>query len=159
MVVDDRRQFDDKKGQHMTASANPDPMEPDAQIPANQETAPPSADDQQEEKGIELWDDASVTLSDRDGLHISAELNAEGALVISGQDLKPGFGWAEYEYGFTIRPEDLPLIVAALGGALDDHVLQLLAAEGERIASNMKSWLDAIGVRYEFRHRIEPRDG
>lgn len=141
----------------MTASATPASTEPDSQISLG--TSPPPADDQQEEKGTELWDDASVTLSDRDGLHISAELNAGGALVISGQDLKPGFDWAEYEYRFTIRPEDLPLIVAELGGALDDHVLQLLAAEGERITSDMQTWLDAIGVPYEFWNRIEPGDG
>jgi len=96
----------------------------------------------------------SVDLYDRDGLHIWADLNAEGALVISGQDLRPPFGWDEYEYSFTIPPEDLPLIGAALDGTHDNSVLNLLAAEGERIVPGVQSWLDSVGARYEFWNRM-----
>jgi hypothetical protein len=96
----------------------------------------------------------SVDLYDRDGLHIWADLNAEGALVISGQDLRPPFGWDEYEYSYTIPPEDLPLVGAALGGADDHTVLNLLAAGGERIVPGVQSWLDSVRAHYEFWNRM-----
>ncbi|MDQ5839784.1 MAG: hypothetical protein M3537_01250 [Chloroflexota bacterium] len=99
-----------------------------------------------------------VTLHNRDGLHIWAEVTEQGALLISGQDLKPGFGWSEYECGFTVPSEDLPLIRAALNGTENDSVLVLLAANAERIVSGEKSWLEAVGARYEFWNRIEPDD-
>jgi hypothetical protein len=97
-----------------------------------------------------------VTLYDRDGLHIWAEVTEEGALLISGQDLKPGLGWNEYEYWYTVPSEDLPLIRAALDGTENDNVLVLLAANAERIMPMEKAWLDATGARYEFWNRIEP---
>lgn len=99
-----------------------------------------------------------ITLHDWDRHHIWAELNAEGALVINGQDLGPPNGWSEYEYAFTIPPAELPLIRAELDGTHDDSVLDLLAANAERIAPAVKSWLDAAGARYEFWSRIETDD-
>ena len=101
---------------------------------------------------------APITLYDRGGHHISAELNAEDSLVIRGQDLGPPNGWAEYEYGFTVLSEDLPLIRAALHGTRDDEVLDLLAASGDLIVPAVKSWLDDVGARYEFWSRIEVDD-
>ncbi len=99
-----------------------------------------------------------ITLHNRDGLHIWAEVTEQGDLLISGQDLKPGFGWREYEYWFTVPSEDLPLIRAALNGTEKDSVLVLLAANAERIVSGEKAWLDATGARYEFCNRIDPGD-
>ena len=112
---------------------------------------PPDSD-----SDVESWDEDPVTLCDRDGLHFEAGLNAEGTLTISGQDLRPGLGWDEYEYAFSIPPEDMRLIRAALGGTPDDPVLELLAEANERIVPNVKSWLDAVGARYKFWSRIEP---
>jgi len=83
---------------------------------------------------------------------------SKGALLISGQDLKPGFGWREYEYWITVPSGDLSLIRAALNGTENDSVLALLAANAERIVSGEKSWLDAVGARYEFSNRIDPGD-
>ena len=100
-----------------------------------------------------------ITLHDRDGHHIWAELTAVGPLVISGQDLRPPKGWGEYEYAFTIPPENLPLIRAALHGTHDNSVLDLLAANAERIVPGVKSWLDDLGVAYEFWSRIEMDEG
>jgi hypothetical protein len=100
-----------------------------------------------------------VSLYERDGHRIWAELNAEGHLVISGQDLRPPNGWEEYEYAFTIGPEGLPIIEAALNGTHDDSVLHLLAANTERIVPGVKNWLDAGGVRYKFWNRIETAHG
>jgi hypothetical protein len=43
-----------------------------------------------------------ISLYNVGGHHIWAELKAEGALVISGQDLRSAKGWSEYEYALTI---------------------------------------------------------
>ncbi|MBW0114518.1 hypothetical protein [Pseudonocardia abyssalis] len=71
---------------------------------------------------------------DEDGVrHLAARLTAEGDLVVEGQDIGPGVeeffgeGNTEYEWAHTVRVADLPLLVAALGGAPGDDVLALLA--------------------------------
>lgn len=82
-------------------------------------------------------------------IRVWAELDSQGALVVSGQDLKPHFD--EYEYAFVIPREDLPLIQVALDGTHDDSVLELLAENGERlVAEGLMSWLDAVGASYKF---------
>jgi hypothetical protein len=97
-----------------------------------------------------------ITLHHRGGLRVWAELNVQGALIISGQDLRPGPGLEEYEYAFTVPPADLHLIRAALEGTHKDSVLQLVAGNGEVIVgAGVKGWLDAVGARYEFWSRIE----
>jgi hypothetical protein len=148
--------LDDSEGQQMTSNTNPDPTESAARSSLDQETTSPYVEDHQGQEPPESLVTGSVDLYDRDGLHIWADLNTEGALVISGQDLRPPCGWDEYEYSFTIPPEDLPLIGAALGGTHNNSVLNLLAAEGERIVPGVQSWLDSVGARYEFWNRIEP---
>ena len=136
----------------MTSNTNPDPnpTESAARSSFDQETTLPDVEDHQAQEPPESVAGGSVDLHDRDGLHIWADLNAEGALVISGQDLRPPFGWDEYEYSFTIPAVDLQLIRAALGGAHDDSVLILLTAKGELIVPGVKRWLDSVGARYEF---------
>jgi hypothetical protein len=109
----------------MKANTNPNSAESSARISSGQETTPPSADDHQVEERPDSLAGGSVDLYDSDGHHIWAELNAEGALVITGRDLRPPSGWDEYEYSFTIPPADLPLIRAALIGTSDDSVLLL----------------------------------
>lgn len=77
----------------------------------------------------------SVTLLDesRDDTsshHLSAVLERDGELRIEGQDL--GLVTAaispdgEYEYFYTIRPNDVPALVIALGGTPGDDILALL---------------------------------
>jgi hypothetical protein len=131
--------LDDSEGQQMTSNTDPDPTESAARSSSDQETTSPSVDDHQVQEPPESLAGGSVDLYDRDGHHIWADLNTEGALVISGQDLRPPFGWDQYEYSFTIPPEDLPLIGAALGGTQDNSVLDLLATEGERIVPGVQT--------------------
>ena len=100
-----------------------------------------------------------ITLHDHDRHHIWAELNAAGALVISGQDLGPPHRWSEYEYAFSIPPDSLPPIRAALAGTPDNSVLDLLAANAERIVPKAKTWLDTVGAHYEFWSRTETDHG
>jgi hypothetical protein len=117
-----------------------------------------SAGGDQVEERPSSSDAGPITLYDRDRHRIWAELNAEGALVIKGQDLGPPNGWSEYEYAFTIPPAELPLVRAELDGTHDDSVLDLLVANAERIAPAVKGWLVAVGAHYEFWSRIETDD-
>jgi len=82
-------------------------------------------------------------LNDAEGTrHLEAELRQGGAIVITGQDLGPGVsrvfgpGNDEYEWAWSIEPEAIPAMVAALGGLDGDDPLRLL-----------KSWSDANGGR------------
>jgi hypothetical protein len=44
--------------------------------------------------------------------------------------------------------------VAALGGPDDNSVLNLLAAEGERIVPGVRIWLDSVGAHDDFWNRM-----
>jgi hypothetical protein len=87
-----------------------------------------------------------VTLHDRDGLHIWAEVTEQGALLISGQDLKPGLGWYEYEYAYTVPAEDLPLI-RATGRDPERRRPRPSGRECRTIMPMKKDRLDAVGAR------------
>ena len=89
-----------------------------------------------------------VSLLAADSRWVWAELAESGALVISGQDLRPppGFG-DEYEWTITVEAVDVPVVVAALGGNVGDDVLALLAAHADQIIRTGESrWLRGIGV-------------
>ena len=103
----------------------------------------------------------SVKLRDtRDHLgtrYLGAKLSADGTLTIQGHDLGEGversFGYWEYEWAWTIQPED----VATLKSALDsgDDVLAALAARfSNNAAVGLQPFFDENGVRYEFWSRV-----
>lgn len=142
----------------MRPNTSPDSKERAARASSVREEASRSADDHRvEERPISVAG-GPITLYHRDGHYIGAELNAEGSLVISGQDLRPSNGCEEYEYAFKIAPRDFTFINAALDGTYDS-VLDLLAANAERIVPGVQSWLRAIGAHYEFWSRIETDHG
>lgn len=90
----------------------------------------------------------SVSLWSKNGLYVDATLQDSGALVFNGQHLR--HGW-EYEYSLTVRPDAVPVVVAALGGEPGVDVLALLRANAEFIVRRgEKSWLDSIGITPEF---------
>ena len=89
---------------------------------------------------------------------VPAETNADESVLISGQD----FGHPlceEYEYWITVRPDDVPALVAALGGTEGDDVLELLGQHAEEIVrAGEKTWLEDRGVVPEFFNRMgDPR--
>ncbi|MEO3856850.1 hypothetical protein ABGB08_18230 [Acrocarpospora sp. B8E8] len=63
---------------------------------------------------------------------LGAHLTEAGDLVVEGQDLGSGVedfwgpGLREYERFYTVRAQHLPLLVAELGGAPGEDLLQLL---------------------------------
>jgi hypothetical protein len=82
---------------------------------------------------------SEYTMWDRDGRHV----------VINGQELKTvPHGVAEYEYALTIASDDVPAVVAALGGTTTDSVLELLRTHGEAIVrGGERKWLADRGVQ------------
>lgn len=93
----------------------------------------------------------SVTLRDSNGLHVTAALTAGGGLKVSGQHLRDG---SQYEYVITVEKTDVPVVVAALGGAADssgDAILELLQAHGEMIVhAGEATWLRSLGISPGF---------
>ncbi|GHF61872.1 hypothetical protein GCM10010218_49350 [Streptomyces mashuensis] len=84
-----------------------------------------------------------VSLYAANQLYVDARIGASGNLVFEGQDLSRG----EYEYFVSVRPEEIPLVVAALGGTPEDDVLDLLARHGEEIVRfGEMRWLKAQGI-------------
>ena len=70
-----------------------------------------------------------------DGLHsiLEASLTADGSLLLAAQDLGgPAFLMnpdGEYEYWRTIAPEDLPALIALVGGEPGEEILTVLARD------------------------------
>ena len=91
-----------------------------------------------------------VTLWARDGLTVEAVLEEDGRLTISGHDLS-GRVYDEYEYWLYVAPEDVPVVVRALGGIEGDDVLPLLEAHGETIVrTGEQRWLRGLGIEPGF---------
>jgi hypothetical protein len=87
--------------------------------------------------------------------HLEATLRADGALSIEGQDLGAGvagvFGAdvTEHEWAYSIAPEDVQKLAAALGSSGD--VLDALAERfSVDAASGLKGFLDESGIPYEM---------
>lgn len=88
---------------------------------------------------------------DGDGVrHLSARIDAGGALVVEGQDLGPGVtrvfgeGITEYEWTHTVAADQVPALIAALGGDEGADVLDLLAGgaagrQGENLGGVLRS--------------------
>lgn len=75
--------------------------------------------------------------STNDLRYLSAELDDNGDLLFTGQDLgdgvKEAFGYLEYEWYWTVKAEDIPVFKAAIGEEGD--ILDLL----EEFFSNEKA--------------------
>lgn len=74
---------------------------------------------------------------------LAAELQPGGDIVIDGQDIGPAvedaLGVREYEWKWTIRARDLPVLAQALGNPAD-----LLETLGERFSGNNAAGLYAF---------------
>jgi hypothetical protein len=92
-----------------------------------------------------------VSIYARNSLYVDASLDAAGVLRISGQDLGENLYGGEYEYNLTVEAADVPKVVAALGGAPGDDVLELLQANGEQVVrAGEKTWLEGLGIEVGF---------
>ena len=88
---------------------------------------------------------------------VQARWGDAGNLVIMGQALGDlPWGASEYEYGITVHADAVPLVIASLGGNINDDVLALLAEQGEEIVARGElAWLKEIGAKPEFWSRFE----
>lgn len=94
----------------------------------------------------------ATTIWSRNKLYVDVSINEDGNLVFAGQDLDPpgAFG-AEYEYWITVAADDIPVVVAALGGTLGDDIIPLVAANAEIIVrTGERAWLAGLGLTTEF---------
>jgi hypothetical protein len=89
----------------------------------------------------------------QNNLHVRVSLTPAGELQFHGHDLKPPplFGESDYEYTLTVASDDIPTVVAALGGAVGDDVMPLIEANIETIVrTGEKTWLTSIHVAPRF---------
>ena len=99
----------------------------------------------------------SIVLRNSSNRYLEASINAEGDLVIEGQDLGSEvegiFGYSEYEWAWTISASDCDRLLVALGAKSD-----LLSALGERFAGNrasdLQTFLESEGIEFEAWGRI-----
>ena len=84
-----------------------------------------------------------------------AALDDAGALTIEGQSLSSSADFYEYEWAFQVAAEQVPRLVAALGGAAGDDVLPLLV-EHCRVhhPPDFPGLMDGDGIQYEFWSRV-----
>ena len=95
-----------------------------------------------------------------DRRHVSARIDAQGRLVVEGQDLGPqvsGF-WGdditEYEWSWTIAREDLPVLAEALETSLEDLLPALAARFRGAALAGLQPFFAAAGVRVESWSRL-----
>jgi hypothetical protein len=89
--------------------------------------------------------------------HLQVSLKREGDLVIEGQDLgagvKSALGVYEYEWAWTIRAADVPLLLDALG-ATSDVLLALREQFSDDRAADLGSFLESHDIPYETWSRM-----
>lgn len=89
------------------------------------------------------------------------ELDAQGNLVLSGQDLSDRaalFGREEYEYGYTVTANDVPRLLESLGAtgpASLASIAELLRqhfalVHGVRTSTEFKVWCQRHQIPYTF---------
>ena len=87
--------------------------------------------------------------------YLDASLNAEGNLVLAGQDLGPVTAIVssdgEYEYWITVKAEHFPQLLALLEASPDADVLEVLAEHwtGER-SYELERLIRGSGIPQEF---------
>jgi hypothetical protein len=88
---------------------------------------------------------------------LSASINAEGDLILSGSDLsswaKQAFSTDEYEYFYVVKAAHVAQLCAALGAdreALLARIRDQLAPHGYRASTAWKAWLVEHGIPYDF---------
>jgi hypothetical protein len=100
-------------------------------------------------RGVNLWNE--------NRLHVDATLHPDGTLRFEGHDLTPDNLWGgnEYEYVLTVRPADVPRVVAALDGEPGADVLALLKAHARLVVGKGESrFLKSCGIEYGFWSRV-----
>lgn len=92
--------------------------------------------------------------------YLDATIDKAGRLVIEGQDVGAGVerqfgeGYREYEWRWTVKPDDIPAAVAALGGEPDESPLAVAARWIAEHGTDPGSAIRAAKVRIELWSRL-----
>jgi hypothetical protein len=86
------------------------------------------------------------------GLFVDADVNADGDLIISGQDLDRSRtpGSDEYEYTITVPSADVAAVAAALGGKAEEVLDLLLRSARLIVETGELRWLRELGLAPRF---------
>ena len=93
----------------------------------------------------------------RDLRHLEASLTKKGDLVLEGRDygdaVEQIFGVREYEWAWTIRVADIPILLKAMGHSTGVLSALMKRFSGEK-AGELKSFLDSQEVPHETWSRV-----
>ena len=108
--------------------------------------------------------DPTVILRDQDDAdgtrYLDATIDKAGRLVIEGQDVGSGVervfgeGYREYEWRWTVKPDDIPAAMAALGGEPGESPLAVAARWSGANGTDPGSAIQAAKVRIERWSRL-----
>ena len=101
---------------------------------------------------------ATVTIWDRGSLRVTVERKPNGDVLIAGHDLGHPL-CEEYEYWITVKHDDVPRVVSALGGTKDADPLALLHEHAQDVVTRGEmAWLEEQGIVAEsFNLMGDPR--
>lgn len=100
----------------------------------------------------------TATIWDRGTLRVTVERKPNGDVLIAGHDLGHPL-CEEYEYWITVKQDDVPRMVSALGGTEDGDPLLLLREHARDVLTKGEmAWLEEHGIVPEFFNRMgDPR--
>lgn len=100
----------------------------------------------------------TVTIWDRGTLRVTVERKPNGDVLIAGHDLGHPL-CEEYEYWITVKHDEVPRMVSALGGTEDGDPLPLLHDNARDVLTKGEmAWLEEQGIVPEFFNRMgDPR--
>jgi len=108
--------------------------------------------------------DPTVVLRDQDDAdgtrYLDATIDKAGRLVFEGQDVGAGVerafgeGYREYEWRWTVKTDDIPAAVAALGGEPGESPLLVAARWVEAHTTDPGTAIKAATVRIEHWSRL-----
>ena len=89
--------------------------------------------------------------------YLEARMSGGRDLIVEGHDIGKGVsgsfgeGISEYEWNYTIKKENIPLLIKALGGKEGDDILELIAdrCTGEA-AQNLEEVIRDNNIPHEF---------
>ncbi|MDO8108341.1 hypothetical protein Q6348_14175 [Isoptericola sp. b441] len=93
-----------------------------------------------------------VSPFDDGALHVDVVIRSDGAIILEGQDLS---GAGDCEYFVTVTADQVPGLVAGLGGSPDQRIVDLLTDRAEEIGRPLRG-IPADGAPGRLPPRASP---